>query len=91
MTVFDNFKSKNIDELVEWLNEYGQFDASPWMYWWDKNYCQQCEEDSFYDADRNWETICAYCEYSGKCRFFPDMNEVPSVKQIIKMWLEGEI
>lgn len=39
---------------------------------------------------------CAYCELEDengikKCRFFQDMNDVPSNVEMIKMWLEEEV
>ena len=40
MRVFDEFQSKNIDELTEWLDKYAMFDISPWNKWFDKNYCK---------------------------------------------------
>ena len=90
MTKFESIKSKNIDELAAWLDEYGAFDTAPWMYWFDENFCRCCEEDEFYDVDKDIITVCTYCEYSGKCRFFSDMDEAPHGKQIVKMWLESE-
>lgn len=96
MTKFDNFKSKNIDELVEWLDKYGAFDNSPWMLWFDKNYCRNCPpEDSLIpdsqEEQEYWHHCeCAWCELHDKCKFFPEMDEVPDNKQVIKMWLESE-
>ena len=85
MTVFEKFKSKNIDELAEWLDEYCMFDDAPWIHWWDKNYCNNC--------DGIWDDINCYawCELNDdKCKFFQDMDYMPDNKQIIKMWLESE-
>ena len=41
------------------------------------------------------EIKCAYCELADesgikKCRFFPELNDVPDNKEMIKMWLEEE-
>lgn len=41
------------------------------------------------DGER--EFPCSYCELNGNCKFFPDLDEVPDNKKIIKMWLETEI
>ena len=38
MTVFESFKTKNIDELAEWLSEHCMFDTAPWWNFWDENY-----------------------------------------------------
>ena len=90
MTIFESIKSKNIDELTERIDEYGMYDCSPWIDWFDSTYCQQCSEESFYDEESDVETVCTYCEYYNKCRFFEHMDEVPDSKQIIKMWLKLE-
>ena len=92
MTVFENMKSKNVDELAEWLDKYCMFDGSPWYAWFDRKYCKHCEpiiiegNDEFHrDMEYGW------CELNGdKCKFFQDMKEVPWGRQLIKMWLESE-
>lgn len=101
MTRFEQFKNMDIEALAEWICENGQFDGSPWMTWWDEKYCQKCEPvmchyteakeklgfEPFYEKD----VECAYCELEGKCRYFLDWEERPDIKDIVKMWLEGEI
>ena len=91
MKVIDEFKSKTIDEFIDWLDEYCSFEDSPWVQWFDKNYCNKCpaEIGRYVDSDRDMKF--AWCELYDKCRFFPDMVNVPSSKQMIKMWLESEI
>lgn len=102
MTKFEEINFKDIDGFSEWLDKYEAYDNSPWMEWWDKNYCQKCEAitmpcDEYARID-GWsysyyygDIESAYCEIHKKCRYFEDMNEVPSNKEIIKMWLESEI
>lgn len=92
MTVFENMKSKNIDEFAEWIDEHCMTDGSPWYAWFDNNYCKHCEpiivkgDDEFHrDLEYGW------CELNcDKCKFFQDMKEIPCGKQLIKMWLESE-
>lgn len=87
MVVFDNLKSKNIDELAKWLDKHCYHDSAPWMIWFDKNYCKRCEgipNESF-----PWVEY-AYCEVHKKCKFFPEMQEAPSCEQIVRLWLESE-
>lgn len=97
MTVFESFKTKNVDEIAEWLDKNGIYDGSPWMHWWDKNYCSKCETVIDYVPDDEGEETwhigmeCAWCELHDKCRFFQDMDDMPDNKQIIKLWLESEI
>ena len=81
MKVFDDIKSKNIDELAEWLDKYGAFDNSPWVEYFNENYCRKCEPESDY----------GYCELNGNCKFFKHMSEIPSCKDMVKLWLKSEI
>ena len=91
MTVFNEVKSKNIDEFVDWLDEVGMYDGSPWIKFWDDNYCSKCEPEVVEDPDTGGEFCNMYCELHDKCNYFKDMDDIPSIKQIIKMWLESEV
>ena len=91
MIVFDNIKSKNIDELAIWLDENCVYDDSSWCKWFDESYCQRCESVITSVPYLDGEHECAYCEVNGKCRFFQDMDEIPSCKDIVKIWLESEV
>ena len=85
MNNFENFQSMTIDELVDWLDEHGDFDNAPWNRCWDENYCKKCEPVIEHGQEY------APCEFNNKCVFFENMNEVPDNKQVIKMWLELEV
>ena len=85
MTIFENLKSMNIDEFVDWFEENCLHDDDPCIRWFDETYCQNCE-----GAIKDGKDY-AYCELNGKCRFFMDMDEVPDNKQTIKMWLKSKI
>ena len=91
MTHFDELKSKNIDELAEWLNKYKQFDSSPWMKWFNENYCKKCPPIMCKYKDGTKEFPCTFCELEHRCRFFLKFDNVPDNKQIIKLWLESEV
>ena len=91
MTVFDNFKNKNIDELAEWLAKYCSFDQAPYWNWWDRNYCNKCESETAYLFSKTYESECAWCELNHKCKFFQELDDIPDSKQIIKMWLLSEV
>lgn len=88
---FDAFKLMNIEELADWICKHNSFENSPWSAWWDENYCQKCESVIAFVPYLNGEYECAWCETNGKCRFFQELNEIPSLKDIIKMWLESEV
>ena len=90
-TWFEKIQLMNIEEFAEWLNEYGQFDGSPWIKWWDEHYCKNCESIMCHHKDSIYEFPCCWCELHDKCKFFPEMDEVPDNKEIIKMWLESEV
>ena len=98
MTNFEYLKSLSLDDLAEWLDTHGQFDGSPWLSWFDKTYCKNCESIKCNIEDKADElgfkppwlgpTIeCAYCELEKKCKFFPELSEEPDNKEILKMWL----
>lgn len=90
MTVFENLKAKNIDELVDWLDEYCDFDFAPWWKWWDDNYCNKCEGEVAYVSELDKDLEFAWCELNDKCKYFQNMDNAPNTKQIIKMWLESK-
>ena len=94
MTNFDKLKSMNIDELVDWLDEHGEFDGSPWLKWFNDTYCNNCPTiectyaEYWNKPEANQHKVkCLYCELEGKCKFFPELKHNPDNKEIIKMWL----
>lgn len=92
---FSYIKDMSIDELTDWLDKYGQFDGSPWMDWFNNNYCSKCEpiKCKVDEKDAFWpgHTMdCAYCELEKKCKHFPQLDNMPDNKDIIKMWLMQE-
>lgn len=95
MTVFENIHSKNIDELVDWLDKNGAYDYTPWQRWFDKNYCKKCElvVEHIPNVLPNWEGDYefAWCELNNKCKYFQDIKKVPNRKQTIRLWLESEV
>ena len=85
--VINIFESLSIDEFVDWLDEHCTLENSPWIDWFDKIYCKNCEPAIDFLPFYNKEMECSFCELYGKCRFFQDMDDIPDNKQIIKMWL----
>lgn len=93
----------SLEDFTAWLDEYGQFDHSPWSEWFAKKYCDNCEsiKVTYIDAKEklgldpfyNESFECAFCELADecgvkKCRFFPDLEDIPDNKEVIKMWLK---
>lgn len=91
MTHFDNFKMMTIEQFAEWLDEYGQFDGAPWIKWFNEQYCDNCKPIMCQYKNSEWEFPCSWCELEHKCKFFPDMNDAPNNRNIIKMWLKANI
>lgn len=101
MTNFIKFKAMTLEELVDFLDEFGQFDGSPWMEWFGRYYCDKCEsiKCKYTEAEEKLgispllvrgEVDCAYCELNDHCKFFPKIKGIPDNKEVIKMWLSEE-
>lgn len=93
MNNFERLESMSVDEFAEWLDKNGMWDNSPWSKWFDSTYCQNCE-DIKKECESNGlyaEMRFAWCEVHNRCKFFPDRDEVPDSKEIVKMWLESEV
>lgn len=90
MKVYDNIKSKNIDQLVDWLDECVVYDNAPWFVWWDENYYKKCASENAYIPELDKKCECAWCEIHGKCKFFKELDSIPDNKQTIRLWLESE-
>ena len=93
MNNFEKLKAMSRTKMAEWLNDYGQYDNSPWQKWFDKHFCSKCEsvKATVNDYFGNRECKFAYCELEKKCRYFDDYEDVPDSLEIIKMWLEVEV
>ena len=90
MNTYEKIKSMSIEELTDWIDKYGQFDDSPWMEWFDKTYCKNCESIKCHSKPSSAEIPCAYCELHDNCKFFPNIEHIPDTKDIVRMWLETE-
>lgn len=92
MTNINYLQTCTITEFAEWLDKHGRFDDSPWMRWWDTEYCQKCDGIVVKCKDyADQEVTCAYCELENNCRFFKDLPDVPGTVSIIEMWLKREL
>ena len=91
MTRFEEFKNMDIEAFVKWIDKHGQHDDSPWNKWFEESYCQRCESVMAFVPYLNGEHECTWCEVNGKCRYFQELDGILSCKDVVKMWLEGEI
>ena len=90
MKVHEKLKEMSIDDFAEWLDSCGLFEDSPWLNWWNEKYCNKCESEFVYSDFFKKRVECAWCEVKGKCKFFPDLPDIPPSKEIVKLWLESE-
>ena len=90
MNKYEQLISSSLEGFADWLDINGQFDGSPWMTWFNNKYCENCEPIKGRYPDSTYEFNCSYCESKNKCRYFPDMEETPSNRDIIEMWLRLE-
>ncbi len=95
MNNFERLKSMSVEELSEWLDTNGQWNNSPWNNWFDHRYCNNCEEIEKECKTDDGYCYCrmrlAWCEIHNRCKYFPDYDDVPDSKEIVKFWLEAEV
>lgn len=99
-TNFTRIISMDKEQLARFLDKNTKDDGTPWSKWFDKNYCKNCESIEI-DRDTAIKELgihsfygpvqCAYCELHHKCKFFPDMDDIPDSYDTILMWLEEEV
>ena len=99
-TYYDSLHNMSKEELARFLDKNTKDDETPWSEWFNKNYCKNCEPIKC-DVDTARKELglncfygsgveCAYCELNHKCKFFPDMDDIPDSYDTILMWLEQE-
>ena len=102
MNNFEKLRSMSVEDLAKWLDQNGIIDHSPWLDYFNNKYCANCEsvmckyEDAeaaigFKPCFSDDDIECAYCEVYKKCRYFPDMTEVPDGVEMARLWLESEV
>lgn len=94
MNNYEKISSMTVDELAEYLNDRWTYDDDPSIEWWNRKYCSICEPiiEHVTMCDYETEMGFSYCELNnGKCKFFPELEEIPDSKQIMELWLEAEI
>lgn len=107
MTNFKHLQTMSVDQLADWLDKNGMFDGSPWNDWFNKRFCENCESiECKYEVSKEklgieplfkGNTIeCAFCELADdagvkRCRFFPELDDIPDNKKAIEMWLIEEV
>lgn len=89
MTKFENLQSKNIDEFAKWYEENCLHNDDPCIQWFDTTYCKRCEP-IVQQNEMGYKMEYAYCELNGKCRYFQELDDMPTNHQTIMAWLESE-
>lgn len=89
MNIYEKIKTMNIEELTEYIYQCRQLDHTPWVNHFNSCYCENCEA---IECEQDGKTeLYAYCELHDSCKFFPDLNYAPELKDMIKLWLESEV
>lgn len=89
MTNFEKLKSMNEEEISEFLDNIG-IDDNPWIAWFNKRYCENCETIRRYARYPDIYYDLTYCEVNGNCKYFQDKDDIPNNKEMIELWLESE-
>ena len=87
MTNFEKLKSMNEKEISEFLDS---IDDNPWIVWFNKKYCENCETIRSCGRNPNIYYDSTYCEVNGNCRYFQDKDDIPDNKEMIELWLASE-
>lgn len=90
MTNKEKLQSLSLDDLTDWLNIHGEQDCSPWIQWFDSNYCAKCEPETTVLPNYHREAECAFCENHNYCRFLGESVDIMDGRTVIKMWLEEQ-
>ena len=92
MTNFENIKAMSINELAALLCQLDEgYCYTPWIDWFDNNYCKKCEPIREYVEHLNRELDFSWCELNDRCKFFSDLGDVPDCECMARLWLESEV
>ena len=90
MTNFEKLKSMNEEEISKFLDSLVNIDDNPWIVWFNKRYCKNCEAIRSYAQIPDIYYDSTYCEVNGNCRYFQDKDDIPDNKEMIELWLASE-
>lgn len=100
MTHFEKiFKDATPESIAEFLDCNGMWDNSPWLNWWDKQYCSKCDTVELTNCQakellgiespfEGVNLVGSFCEVYKKCRYTDDHE--PTSKEIIEAWLNSQ-
>ena len=92
MNNFERIKEMNIDELTALFDKLDEgYDNAPWSEWFGETYCDNCDLIMAYAEYAGKELEFGWCELNDGCKFFPELDDIPSPEQVIKFWLESEV
>lgn len=87
MNNYTKIKNMTFDEMVDFLDKIG-VDDTPWQNEFDDHYCRNCEPLQVTPLGYHKAITVAWCELHGKCKYFPEYDETPSNKEVIRWWLD---
>ena len=91
MNNYERIRAMTINDMAEFFDDKWSYDYDPAIEWWDDTYCSKCESVKRYVDVVDREMDFAWCEVNGVCKYFPELDEVPNRKRIMKLWLESEV
>jgi hypothetical protein len=97
MTLYEKLIGLNKEDLAKEIHEmWRENREEPWTEWFCERYCTCCapvyEKNPFTGEDYQDDAyLCSYCELNGRCRHFPELNEVPSDEKMILIWLSQQV
>ena len=86
MTNKEKLQSLSLDDLTDWLYAHGKLENTPWMKWFDTNYCSKCESEIVVLANHR-KVECAFCEHHNYCQFLGESVDIADAHTVIKLWL----
>ena len=87
-TRFEKFKDMSIEDLVEYIASLDYLEG-PWMKLFDEKYCKNCDPIRCRYPESLVDINVAWCELNKKCKFFPHLETEPTLKDIIRLWLNS--
>lgn len=86
MNNYDVITEMSLEELAIWLGKIDSWEDTPWVKWWDKNYCSNCKP---LVTPIRPDIEHSFCELKHHCKFASSKKELTDV-DIITTWLEAQ-
>lgn len=81
---FKMLKSLSLVETIKFLNKVSMDNWTPWVEWFDAEYCSACTEEKLYLTETGEEVVLKICEGEDFC---PILNGELDNKNVLRKWL----